>query len=83
MRNLTIGQLAKKAQLNVETARYYERRGLIPERAKGRRASERSKVVISSAQGQFERRTLHGYYFLGSQHTFCTPSAGHNGTLCG
>jgi MerR family copper efflux transcriptional regulator len=31
MRNLTIGQLARKAQVNVETIRYYERRGLIPE----------------------------------------------------
>ncbi len=30
MRSLTIGQLAKKAQVNVETVRYYERRGLIP-----------------------------------------------------
>lgn len=27
----TIGQLAKKAQVKVETVRYYERRGLIPE----------------------------------------------------
>lgn len=31
MRNLTIGQLARKAQVNVETIRYYERRGLIPD----------------------------------------------------
>jgi MerR family mercuric resistance operon transcriptional regulator len=31
MGGLTIGQLAKKAQVNVETIRYYERRGLIPE----------------------------------------------------
>jgi len=31
MRNLTIGQLAGKAQVNVETIRYYERRGLMPE----------------------------------------------------
>jgi MerR family mercuric resistance operon transcriptional regulator len=31
MRNLTIGHLARKAQVNVETIRYYERRGLIPE----------------------------------------------------
>ena len=30
MKSLTIGQLAKKAQVNVETVRYYERRGLIP-----------------------------------------------------
>lgn len=27
---LTIGQLAKRLQVNVETIRYYERRGLIP-----------------------------------------------------
>lgn len=31
MNNLTTGQLAKKAQVNVETIRYYERRGLIPD----------------------------------------------------
>ncbi|MFQ6071039.1 MAG: heavy metal-responsive transcriptional regulator [Candidatus Aminicenantales bacterium] len=31
MKNFTIGQLAKKAHMNVETIRYYERRGLIPE----------------------------------------------------
>lgn len=30
MRDLTIGQMAKKAQVNVETVRYYERRRLIP-----------------------------------------------------
>ena len=28
--NLTIGQLAKRTQINIETVRYYERRGLIP-----------------------------------------------------
>jgi len=31
MENLAIGQLAKRARVNVETVRYYERRGLIPE----------------------------------------------------
>jgi MerR family mercuric resistance operon transcriptional regulator len=31
MGNLTIGQLARMAQVNVETVRYYERRGLMPE----------------------------------------------------
>ncbi len=30
MRDLTIGRIAQKAQVNVETIRYYERRGLIP-----------------------------------------------------
>ena len=31
MEHLTTGQLAKQAQVNIETVRYYERRGLIPE----------------------------------------------------
>ncbi|MGB4782260.1 MerR family transcriptional regulator [Candidatus Methylomirabilis sp.] len=31
MESLTIGQVAKQAQVNIETIRYYERRGLIPE----------------------------------------------------
>jgi|SRR5579884_1801976 len=30
MRDLTIGRVAQKAQVNIETVRYYERRGLIP-----------------------------------------------------
>jgi Hg(II)-responsive transcriptional regulator len=30
MKDLTIGQLAKKANVHVETLRYYERRGLVP-----------------------------------------------------
>ena len=29
--NFTIGQLAGKAQVNIETVRYYERRGLMPD----------------------------------------------------
>ena len=31
MESLTTGQVAKQAQVNIETVRYYERRGLIPE----------------------------------------------------
>ncbi|MFQ5963752.1 MAG: Hg(II)-responsive transcriptional regulator [Candidatus Scalinduaceae bacterium] len=31
MKNLTIGQLAKETGINIETIRYYERRGLILE----------------------------------------------------
>ena len=31
METLTIGQLAMKADVNLETIRYYERRGLLPE----------------------------------------------------
>jgi len=37
MKRLTIGQLAKEAEVGVETVRYYERRGLLEEPA--RRAS--------------------------------------------
>lgn len=31
MEKLTIGQLAKRAKVNIQTVRYYERRGLLPE----------------------------------------------------
>ena len=31
MTTLNIGQLAKKSQVNIDTVRYYERRGIIPE----------------------------------------------------
>ena len=51
MRDLTIGQLAKEEQVNVEAVPYYEWRGLMPEGATGRRASEVSKGVITSSQG--------------------------------
>ena len=48
MENFTIGQLAKKARVNVETVRYYERRGLIPEpprRRSGYRQYSRDDVA--------------------------------------
>ncbi len=31
MKTLSVGQLAKGASVNIETVRYYERRGLLPE----------------------------------------------------
>jgi len=31
MKTLSVGQLAKGANVNIETVRYYERRGLLPE----------------------------------------------------
>lgn len=45
---MTIGQLAKEAQVHVETVRYYERRGLIPEpprRASGYRQYSQDVVA--------------------------------------
>ena len=34
MEGMTIGRLARKSQVNVETIRYYERRGLLPRPAR-------------------------------------------------
>lgn len=34
LQDFTVGQLARMAKVNVETVRYYERRGLIPETAR-------------------------------------------------
>ena len=31
MKTFTVGQLAKRTDINIETVRYYERRGLLPE----------------------------------------------------
>ncbi len=48
MEKLTIGQLAKKANVNLETIRYYERRGLIPEPPRnksGHRQYSREEVM--------------------------------------
>jgi len=36
MEKLTIGQLAKKANVNIETIRYYERRGLLAEQPRNK-----------------------------------------------
>jgi MerR family mercuric resistance operon transcriptional regulator len=41
MQNLTIGRLAEAAGSDVETIRYYERRGLIPEPPRGRNGYRR------------------------------------------
>jgi MerR family mercuric resistance operon transcriptional regulator len=55
MENLTIGQLAKKARVNVETVRYYERRGLIPEPPR-REAGYRQYSQDAIARIQFIKR---------------------------
>lgn len=58
MDSLTIGQVAKAAHVNVETVRYYERRGLLPEPARrpsGYRAYEPDAV----RRIQFIRQAQH------------------------
>jgi MerR family copper efflux transcriptional regulator len=55
MTHLTISQLAKQAGVNVETVRYYERRGLLPQpprRASGYRQYSQDDVAYL----QFIRR---------------------------
>lgn len=52
---MTIGQLAKKAQVNVETVRYYERRGLIPEPPR-RESGYRRYAQDAVARIQFIKR---------------------------
>jgi MerR family mercuric resistance operon transcriptional regulator len=47
MKQLTIGELAKRAKVNVQTVRYYERRGLMPEpprRASGYRQYSQNDI---------------------------------------
>jgi MerR family copper efflux transcriptional regulator len=44
MQTLTIGQLAEAAGNDVETIRYYERRGLVPEPPRGRNGYRRYPV---------------------------------------
>lgn len=55
MTNLTIGQLAKNAQVNVETVRYYERRGLMPEPPR-RKSGYRQYSETDIARIRFIRR---------------------------
>lgn len=51
MEKLTIGQLAKKANVNLETIRYYERRGLIPEPPRNKSGHrEYSKEAVKRTQ---------------------------------
>jgi len=55
MKSLTIGQLAKEAQVNVETVRHYERRGLMPEPPR-RESGYRQYPLDSVARIRFIKR---------------------------
>jgi DNA-binding transcriptional MerR regulator len=55
MSDLTIGQLAKQAQVNVETIRHYERRGLLPTVPR-RESGYRPYTLQDVAYLQFIRR---------------------------
>jgi MerR family copper efflux transcriptional regulator len=53
--SLTIGQLAKRANVNIDTVRYYERNGLLPEPAR-RSSGYRQYEAGDFARLQFIRR---------------------------
>lgn len=55
MKGLTIGQLAKRAQVNVETIRYYERRRLVAEPPR-RESGYRHYPEDAAARIQFIKR---------------------------
>jgi MerR family copper efflux transcriptional regulator len=53
---LTIGQLAKQAGVNLETVRYYERRGLLPKPPRSTSSGYRQFPVDASRRLRFIRR---------------------------
>lgn len=55
MESLTIGKLAKKTNVNIETVRYYERRGLIPEPPR-RESGYRDYPIETVTRIQFIKR---------------------------
>lgn len=56
MESLSIGQLAKAAQVNIETVRYYEREGLLPRPAR-RASGYRRYPSATVTRLQFIRRS--------------------------
>jgi MerR family copper efflux transcriptional regulator len=56
MEKLTIGQLAKRAGVNLETVRYYERRGLIPEPPRNK-SGHREYSLAAVKRTEFIKRT--------------------------
>jgi MerR family mercuric resistance operon transcriptional regulator len=55
MQTLTVGQLAKAAHVNIETIRYYERRGLLPEPPR-RESGYRQYALDTVARIKFIKR---------------------------
>jgi MerR family mercuric resistance operon transcriptional regulator len=56
MDNLTTGQLAKQANVNLETIRYYERRGLLPEPPRNE-SGHRRYPIDALRRTEFIKRT--------------------------
>ncbi len=56
METYSIGQLAKKAKVNLETIRYYERRGLLPEPPRNK-SGHRQYSIKDLRRTEFIKRT--------------------------
>jgi len=56
MKPLTIGRLAKQAGVNLETVRYYERRGLLPKPPRSTSSGYRQFPADASRRLRFIRR---------------------------
>ena len=61
MATLTIGQLAKKARVNLETIRYYERRGLVPEPPRNKSGHRVYSQEAVKRTGFIKRCQAHGF----------------------
>ena len=59
--HLSIGALAKAADVNVETIRYYQRRGLLDEPAKPLGGHRRYAVSAAARVRFIKRAQLHGF----------------------
>ena len=68
MDGFTIGQVAKQANVNIETLRYYERRGLIPRPPDG---CELPRVFFRqpSASEVYQASTGPGFFSAGDKET--------------
>ena len=56
MKSLTIGKLAKEASVNLETVRYYERRGLLPKPPRSTSSGYRQFPEDAARRLRFIRR---------------------------
>jgi len=56
METFSIGQLAKRANVNLETIRFYERRGLLPEPPRNK-SGHRQYSIIDLRRTEFIKRT--------------------------
>lgn len=61
MEKLTIGQLAKRVNVNLETIRYYERRGLLPEPPRNKSGHRIYSQEAIKRTGFIKRCQAHGF----------------------